>query len=107
MPRLLPMNFRMMTAEDIPLLKAESKRNRDVCVMPTGRLLMKCLSRLTPTNSRKMLMKSEEIQERAIGPTEELKNVEELKGFNFFCLFKCTLARELFTFKGGERRYQS
>lgn len=47
-------------------------------------------------------MKSEGIQERATGLGEELKNgtlEKEIKGFNFFCLFKCMLARELVPFQ--------
>ena len=90
MHHLLNMSFRVMMAKppDVIftlIIKAQSKKNREVCVMPTGRPLLKCLSRLMPTNSRKMLMKLEKIQEGATEITEGLENMsleKETKGFN-------------------------
>jgi len=69
--------------------------------MPTGRLLLKCLSHLMPTNSRKMMMKLENIQEIATEITEGLESMsleKEIDGFNLFSVFKSMLAREIFTF---------
>lgn len=83
------------------IIAAQSKRNREVCVIPTGRLLLKCLSHLMPTNSRKMLMKLEKIQEGATEITEGLEICfvrMEKKGSNLFSLFRCMLAKELFAF---------
>lgn len=36
MPRLLPTSFGMVRADNIPLRREQSERNRDVCVVPTG-----------------------------------------------------------------------
>lgn len=69
--------------------------------MPKGMLLLKSLSHLMPTNSGKMLMKSEKIQEGSAEITEGLENMcleKEIKGFILFSLFKSMLAREMFTF---------
>lgn len=70
-------------------------------MVPTGRLPLKCLSRLMLTNSRKMLMKLEKIQERTTVITKGLGNMfleEGIKGFNLFSLFNSMFVRELFTF---------
>lgn len=45
----------------ILITAVQSKRNREVCVIPTGRLLLKFLFHLVPTDSRKMLMKLQKI----------------------------------------------
>jgi len=62
--------------------------------MPTGRLLLKCLSGLMPTNSRKML-KLEKIQEKDKDIFDGLEHAsleKAIKGFSLFCLFKVCLA---------------
>lgn len=85
----------------ILIIAVQSKRNREVCVIPTGRLLPKFLSHLMLTNSRKMLMKLEKIREGTTEITEGLKNMslnKENKRPNLFSSLRCMLARELFAF---------
>lgn len=93
------------------LIKAvQSKRNKEVCVIPTGRLLLKFLFHLIPTNSRKMLMKLERIQERATEITEGLKSSllrKKRRDLTYLVYSDVCWPGNCLLFKHGEERYYS